>query len=345
MITYRRRFRFAWASALAALLLALAACGGSPPGGASSPSGTGSKDATQVRVLLDWFPNPDHAGLYTAESEGFFKDEGLNVNLTPPSNPADPLKLVAAGQVPLGISYEPDIISAKAEGLHVTAVAAVIPVALNSLMAPDTSPIKSPGQLSGHTVGTAGLPSDDLYLEQIFSKYGIQPSSVKKVNVGSDLVAAMISNSVDATVGGYRNIEAVQLQDRGLNPMIIPVTDAGVPQYNELVLVANSDKLRTDANYQDTVRRFIAALAKGTETAIAQPKVAEAAMGKVTKGYSPQLVTKMVDATTPLLKNSHGFGVMDPASWQSFADWMQRQGAIKAKIEGPTVVTNEYLPK
>jgi putative hydroxymethylpyrimidine transport system substrate-binding protein len=328
-----------WLAALAVAVVALSSCSDSKP--ATDHAG---KPTTPLRVLLDWFPNPDHVGLYTAQSSNDFTDENLKVTLTPPSNASDPLKLIASGQASLGISYEPDTIIARSQGLHVTAVAALIPVALNSLIAPDTSPVKSPSQLANHTVGTAGLPADDVYLNQIYRKYGISKTPAKKVNVQSNLVAAMISKKVDATIDGYRNIEGVQLKDRGLNPLVVPVTDIGVPQYDELVVVANSDKLKNDASYRATVQHFLAGLAKGVATAVAHPEIAQKAMIKVAKGYSPELIKKMIDATTPLLRNPLGFGRMDAKNWQSFADWMKSQGEIKKPVDASQATTNAYLP-
>lgn len=324
-----------WLAALLMLAVAIFACGG------SGSNGSGLKS---VRVLMDWFPNPDHIGLYTAQMNGYYRSQGLNVDLTPPSNATDPLKLISTGSVPLGISYEPDTIIARSNGLHVVAVAAVIPVALNSLIAPNTSPVKSPAMLAGHTVGSAGLPADDLFLDRIYKQYGVDPSSVKKVNVNTDLIAAIVSKQVDAIIGGYRNIEAVQLQDRNLDPMVVPVTTAGVPDYNELVLVANSDKLSADSGYRDMVRRFLVALGKGTADAIADPKVGERAMKGVAKGYSASLISKMVAATAPLLRNSRSFGYMDEQAWQSFADWLQQAGAIKSSVRAADVATGAYLP-
>jgi putative hydroxymethylpyrimidine transport system substrate-binding protein len=319
--------------------LLVAGCGGS-----SASSTTSAPEPAKVRVLLDWFPNPDHIGFYTAQHQGEFRRRNLDVTLTPPSNQADPLKLVATGRVPLGISYEPDTLIARAQGLHVTAVAAVVPVALNALIAPRTSPVKTPAQLAGHTIGAPGLPSDDVYLEAIYQRYGIDPAKVRKVNVSTSLVAAMLSGKVDATIDGYRNIEAIQLADRGLRPMVVPVTDAGVPPYDELVLVANSDQLASDAAYRDMVRRFVAALAAGTRTAIARPKVAERAIAPVAKGYRPELLAKMVDATAPLLRNPAGFGRLDVGRWQSFADWMLGRKLLPRHVDATTAATDAYLP-
>jgi len=335
----RPRALIALMAACVAGLALVAGCGGS-----STPS-TSAKNPDKVRVLLDWFPNPDHIGFYTAQRQGDFARENLAVTLTPPSNQSDPLKLVATGRVPLGISYEPDTLIARAQGLHVTAVAAVVPVALNALIAPRTSPVKTPAQLAGHTIGVPGLPSDGVYLKAIYHHFGIDESSVRKVNISTSLVAAMLSGKVDATIDGYRNVEAIQLADRGLRPLVVPVTDAGVPPYDELVLVANSDKLASDAAYRGVVRRFVAGLAAGTQTAIARPKLAERAIAPVAKGYRRELLDKMVDATAPLLRNPAGFGRLDVARWQSFADWMLARHLLPRHVDATTAATEAYLPK
>jgi putative hydroxymethylpyrimidine transport system substrate-binding protein len=321
------------------------ACGGDAGTSENGPAGQQQEGAERnVRVLMDWFPNPDHIGLYTAQRQGEFGRSGLNVTLTPPSNAADPLKLVASGRVDLGISYEPDVILAAQQRVPVTAVGALIPVPLNSFMAIAGSPVKSPADLAGRTVGVPGVPSDDLYLQQFATKYGIDLKSVKKVNVNTSLVSAMLSRKVDATIGAYRNIEGVQLAAEGKNPVIMPVTAAGVPTYNELVIVANRQKLAQDAGYQDTVRRFLAAVAKGTDIARRQPAVANASIAPVAKGYSRELIRRMVDATAPLLANPQGFGRMDPAQWQRFADWLFQQRATRAKVDTGPLVSNNYLP-
>lgn len=324
---------------LLAVALAVTACGDD----GSSGDAVGP-DRASVRVLLDWFPNPDHVALYTALDGGTFEQAGLDVTLTPPSNPADPIKLVASGTVDLGISYEPDILIAEEQGAKVTAVAALIPVALNSLMAVGDSDVDAPEDLAGRTVGTPGLPSDDVYLAQIAEDSGVDAGSIRKVNVGANLVSSMLSGHVDATVGAYRNIEGVQLEEQGRDPLIVPVTDVGVPEYNELVLIANRDRLARDSAYQDTVRRFLRALRDGTRAATDDPEQAAASIREVAKGYDKALIAKMVDATLPLLRNERGFGRMDPEQWRSFAQWLRENKMVDGDIDVGPIVTNDYLP-
>jgi putative hydroxymethylpyrimidine transport system substrate-binding protein len=334
----RRGARLAAASALLAGALALTACSG---GGAS---GVGTAQARPTSVLLDWDANPDHVALYTALDAGSFTASGLKVSFETPSDPSDPTKLVSTGKVDLGISYEPETIIAGSRGLDVMSVAALVPTALTSVIATDRSRVHTVADLAGARVATAGLATQDAFLTTILARNHIAPSSVRKVDVGQDLVAAMVTGHVDATLGGFRNVEAIQLAAQGLKPTVIPVTDAGVPNYDELVVIAKASRLKSDPAYRTQVRDFLAALAKGNAAVLANPAAAARTIAKVAQGYDPSVLPKMVDATVPLLRNPAGFGEQDIASWQSFADWMSAQKLIDRPVTAAEVVTDAYLP-
>jgi putative hydroxymethylpyrimidine transport system substrate-binding protein len=333
-------------AAAAVILVMLTGCGSSSSSssGSASNAAASSSPTKSVEVMLDWVPNPDHLALYTTLAKGYFKAQGLDVKLQPPSNVTDVAKLVATGNVPLGISYEPDTIIAGASGLPVTAVGALVPVALNSIIAPSKSGITSPAGLKGKSVGVSGLLSDDAFLKAIASKAGIPLGTIKKVNVGANLLPSVVSGKVDSILGGYRNVEAVQVKDQGLNPTVIPVTAAGVPQYDELVIIANSTELKTNPAYQKTVREFLAGLAKGNALAVSDPSVGISSMQSVIKGYPVNQVKQMVQVTAPLLKNPLGFGQMSAQSWQSFADWMHANGLTTKPVNVSNVMTDSYLP-
>jgi putative hydroxymethylpyrimidine transport system substrate-binding protein len=330
----------------AVVLVMLTGCGSSSSSSSSGASNAAalSKQVQPVQVTLDWVPNPDHLALYTTLAKGYFKAQGLDVKLQPPSNVTDVAKLVATGSVPLGISYEPDTIIAGASGLPVTAVGALVPVALNSIIAPSKSGITSPAGLKGKSVGVSGLQSDDAFLKAIASKAGIPLSTIKKVSVGANLLPSVVAGRVDSILGGYRNVEAVQVKAQGLNPTVIPVTAAGVPQYDELVIIANSTKLKSSPAYQRIVREFLAGLAKGNALAVSDPAVGISSMKDVIKGYPTNVVKQMVDVTAPLLNNPLGFGQMDVQAWQSFADWMHANRLTTKAVKVSNVMTDTYLP-
>lgn len=347
----KRRTLIGLLAAMAVVVVGITACGSSSTSSSSAAGGSGSaaassspKQTQNLEVMLDWVPNPDHLGLYTTLAKGYFKDQGLNVKLQPPSNVTDVAKLVATGNVPIGISYEPDTIIAGASGLPIVAVGALVPVALNSIIAPAKTGITSPAALKGKSVGVSGLESDDAFLKAISLKAGIPLDSIKKVNVGANLLPSVVSGKVDSILGGYRNVEAVQVRDQGLNPTVIPVTQAGVPQYDELVIIANANKLKSDPAYQQLVREFLSGLAKGNALAVAQPAVGIASMKDVIKGYPANQVKQMVDVTAPLLNNPLGFGQMSQKSWQSFANWMLANKLITKAVNVSNVMTDKYLP-
>jgi putative hydroxymethylpyrimidine transport system substrate-binding protein len=328
----------------AAVMSAAAACGSSSPSSSGSSS-SGAQAMTSTTVLLDWFPNPDHIALYLAQKDGDFTKQHLNVAFQSPSNSTDALKLVSLGQVPLAISYEPETITAATAGLNVTAVAAMIPTPLNSLIISGKSGVSSPAGLSGKTVGTDGDPVSAQMLKAVLKKDNISLNQIKLVTVNEGLVPAMVSNKVAAIISGYRNVEGIQLASLGLSPKVYPVSTQGVPNYDELVIIANKSKLASDPAYRTMVREFLAGLGQGAAAAQANPAAALAAITPVAKGYSPALLKKMVYATAPLLKNPDGFGAMSVSQWQSFANWMKSDGLITKPVQASSVVNTSLLPK
>src|SRR5690349_8777584 len=180
-----------------ALSLVLTACG-------EKKDDTAAPAQRDVRLVLDYLPNADHAGIFLAQESGEFAKAGLRVKIVTPSDPAAPLKLVAGGRADLAISYEPEVLLGRAAGADVLSVGAVATRPLTSLMSVRGKPV-SPASLKGKTVGTAGIPYQDAYLETILDQAGVDPSTVRKVNVGFNLVPAMLSNRVDATLGAFWN--------------------------------------------------------------------------------------------------------------------------------------------
>jgi putative hydroxymethylpyrimidine transport system substrate-binding protein len=342
-----RALPLAAAAASASVVLALAACS---PGnsGPSGVAGTDGKTLTSATVMLDWFPNPDHIALYLAQKDGDWTAERLNVTFESPSDTTDALKLVSLNKVDLAISYEPTVItSATDPSYDVTTVAALIPTALDTLIISGKAGIANPGDLVGKTVGTSGDEESAAIYKLILSRYGLSTSKTSLVTVNEGLIPAMISGKVQAIIGGYRNVEAVQLQADGLDPKVYPVTEEGVPNYDELVIVANKSKLVSDASYRTTVRDFLVGLAKGAAAAQVNPTAADAALAPVAKGYSPSLLKQMVDVTVPLLANPAGFGEMSQTAWQSFAAWMYKTGLITkpVSIVKTGLVNTSLLPE
>ncbi len=332
MIDVRRRAVLLVGGVIAALTLA--ACG----------SGGGG-DSSKMTVLMDWFPNPDHISLYTAQQMGAFKDEGLDVKLQPPSNNTDSLKLVSLGQMPVAISYATAVVNAEAQGLDVVSVAALIPTTLNSLILDKNSKVQSITDLKGKNIGSSGDPVAEAMWRYVLKQKGFSDSDIKFVSLNQGFIPAMVSGKVAAVIGAYQNIESVELRDHGLDPVAYPIGEVGIPNYDELVIIANRTKLDKDKAYRANVTKFLAGLAKGDAKAQADPAAALAAMKPVAKGYSADALEKMVNLTAPLLANPKGFGYQDISSWDALAKWMYDNKTIDKQVDVSKIVDNDLLPK
>jgi putative hydroxymethylpyrimidine transport system substrate-binding protein len=324
------------AVALLTLALSLAACG--------EKSEDGGTEAQPLSLTLDFYPNADHAGIYMAQKLGYFEEAGLDVSIETPSEPAAPLKLVAAGQSDLAISYEPEVALAREKGLDVAAIAALVNRPLTSLIWLGKSGIKGVGDLKGKTIATAGIPYQAAFLKTILSRVQLSPSAVKEVNVGFGLLPALLGGSAEAMLGGYSNVEGVDLRQRGKDPVVTPVDQLGVPTYDELVFVAGRKSLEADP---DKYRLFLAALQRGTEAAVKQPNAAAKAILEANDGLDPKLTEAQVEATLPLLgapPQGQPYGYMDPAEWSTFAGWMRDNGLIQSLPKAGDLLSNDYLP-
>ncbi len=294
-------------------------------------------------LALDFYVNPDHAGIYEAIDRGYFRDAGLDVRPQTPSDPSAPIKEVAAGRVDLAISYEPEVLLAHDQGLPVKAVAALVPTPLTSLIWLKGSGIGDVKDLRGKTIATAGIPYQSAYLDAILERSGLSSDDVDVVDVQQGLLPAILSGRADAMLGGFLNVEGVDLRLRGKDPTVIPVDRLGIPTYDELVLVANSDRLDDDSQ---SIRLFIAALERGTKAAAADPAAATKDVLDAAEGLSPKFTAAEVRRTLPLLLPSgkQPYGYMDPKQWQRFAQFFADHGLIEALPSTDDVLTNDLLP-
>jgi putative hydroxymethylpyrimidine transport system substrate-binding protein len=324
---------------LAAALLA--GCGEKPEPSAGAPA----RDPEPMRVVLDYFPNADHAGLYAAQAQGDYEAAGLDVTLTPPPDPAAPLKLLRAGRADLAISYEPELLLARDQGAtDLVAVAALVQKPLTSVMSLGKDAIRDPADLAGKRVGTSGVPYQSAYLKTILRDAGVDPASVKETNVGFNLVPAMLSGKVAATLGAFWNYEGVDLQRRNRDPVALRMDQLGIPTYAELVLVARRKDLDQDG--ANRIRRFLQATGRGYTRLKEAPEQGVDALIGADKGLDRGLQTAVVKATLDVFFPADAdrpWGWQDRADWDRYAAWMKENDLIKGEPNGGAALTTEFL--
>ena len=212
-------------------------------------------------LALDFYVNPDHAGIYDGLDAGYFADAGLDVRPRVPSDPSAPIKQVAAGQVDLAISYEPEVMLARDQGLDVVAVAALVHGPLTSLISLPDAGIEEPADLEGKTVVTAGIPYQTAYLETILRDAGVEPRRRRSGRRRLQPAASRCSPAAPTRCSAASSTSrACSWPSAGSIRGSCPVDELGIPTYDELVLVADGERVREDP---EAIRAFLAALERG----------------------------------------------------------------------------------
>ena len=294
-----------------------------------------------VSVVLDWFPWSNHAGLFIAKDKGYFAAEGLDVDIHPPADPATILQTVAAGRDDFGINYQTGVLIARQEGVPVVSIAALVQHPLNSVMTLQDSGIAEPKDLAGKTIGWPGIPDNEPLLDTMLKSQGLSLSDVELVNVGFDLVPALIGKKVDAIVGAYWVHESISAVNQGFPVNIMRMEQHGVPDFYELVLVTNEEKIKENP---EMVERFVRAVTRGYQDAIDNPQGAVELLKRVRPEVDLAIESPGVDMLAPLWDTDQGvFGWQDEARWVEFAAWMDEAGLLSGTGDVDAAFDNSFV--
>lgn len=315
----------------------LAACGDEDDGG----SGDGP---VKVSIALDWYPWSNHTGLYLAQERGYFEDEGLEVNIYVPGNPEDGLKLVGSGQDDFAISYQTDVLLARAEDIPVKSIAALVQHPLNSIMALKSSGIERPADLKGKKVGVAGVPGDEPLLSSVLAADGLTIDDIEMVNVGFSLIPPLLAGQVDAVIGAYWVHESILAEREGEEVNVMRLEEWGVPDYYELIMITSEDMLE---NHADTVEKFMRAVSHGYTDAEADHEAALDALLAAAPDTDRELEERGIELLAPYWtdEGSIPFGQQTSERWESYATWLKDNGLLDQDVDPDEAFTNEFVER
>lgn len=221
----------------------------------------------KLTLMLDWFVNPNHGPIVIAKERGYFKQQGIDVDIQEPADPSTPPKLVAAGKVDLAISYQPSLTIDVAAGLPLIRSATLIATPLNTLMVLDNGKNDNLADLKGKKIGIAIAGNEEATIGTMLAQDGVKFTDVDIINVGWALSSSLASGKVDAIWGGLRNFETNQLALEGYKAKAFFPEEHGVPAYDELVFVANAKTHDADA-----IKAFNKALEQATTYIVNHPQ-------------------------------------------------------------------------
>ncbi len=288
--------------------------------------GLPAQAAQKLTVVLDWFVNPDHAALVVAQEKGFFTDADLEVELIAPADPNDPPKMLAAKKADLALGYQPQLQMQVDEGLPLVRVATLVDTPLNSLVVLKDGPIKSIKDLKGKKIGFSVAGFEDALLAAMLEKNGLTLKDVTLVNVNFSLSPSLVAGQVDAVIGAYRNFELNQMALENHPGHAFFPEEEGVPAYDELVVMANKEKLK-DAR----IKKFIDAVERATLYIHNHPSEAWELFVKNHKDLNDDLNKHAWADTLPRLAGDPA--ALNPARYERMAAFLKARGLIK-KAQG-----------
>ncbi len=303
----------------------------------------GDKDLRKITVILDWVPNTNHTGIYIARENGYYFDEGLEVEIIQPSEGGS-ADLIAAGKGEFGISYQEQVTYARTadDPLPVVAIAAIIQHNTSGFASPVDRNIKTPADFEGKKYGGWGSPMEEAMLKGLMEKYDADYSELEIVNIGASDFFTSVERDVDFAwiYYGWDGIKA-ELIGFPIDFMLLQDADPVLDFYTPLI-IAGEDTIENDP---DLVRSFLAATEKGYSFAIEDPQEA----ADIFLSDNSELDRDMVTASQNYLsKNyisySEGWGVMKKDIWENFSGWMYDNGLLDRILETENAYTNEFLP-
>ncbi len=311
-----------------AVLLALAAL-----------TGCSAKKSSSIRVQLDWFPEPEHGGLYQAQAKGYFAAEGLNVTLLPGGSNVLVTQFVGTGQAEIGQSASTQVIQAVAAGLPVINVASLFHRLPTGLIMHADNPVSSFPDLNGKTI--IGRP-EAVYIPYLKKKYGIN-FTVNPQNFG---LAQFLQNP--ATIQeGYFIAEPYFMEKAGAKVKWLALWDSG---YEPAATLFVNNKFA--AEHPDELRAFLRAYIRGWQDYLEgdpapgnalikqqNPKVDDAYLA-----FSRDQIIKYHLGSGDL---AHGenYGTLDPAKIKNEISIMEAAGLLKpGQVPLDKAVTLDYLP-
>lgn len=320
---------------LSSLLLLLTGCGNAKDTGKE-------QELKKVTVLLDWTPNTNHTGVYVAQKRGYYREQGLEVDIVQPSE-GGAAQLVAAGQAEFGFSYQEEVTIARTMGVPVKALAAVIQHNTSGFASPAMKGIKAPKDFEGRKYGGWGSPAEEAMIKALMNEDNADFDKVEMINIGTADFFTSISKDVDFAwiFWGWTGVESEQ---KG-----IPLNFIRLRDYNDALdfytplLIAGDDTVK---NNPALVSAFIKATAKGYADCISQPRET----GQILLDSVPELNKDLVLASQVYLATEYKgdatvWGQMTEQRWQKYADWMYSQGLIEKPLDYQQAFTNEFLPK
>ena len=327
----------------AAMVFGMTACGGGESADTTAETTGEETQLEDFTVVLDWYPNAVHAFLYDAMEKGYFAEEGLNLVVQFPANTNDGISLPAARKADAGVYYMQDVIlTSVEEDIPIVSFGAITQKSMNVVISLKDSGITEAKDLAGKKIGYAGTVLSEAQIQAMLADAGLSADDCECIDVGFDLMSALTTGQVDATIGNMVNHEVPQMEEQGFEVNYFYPTDFGVPQGYELVFLANKDAINENP---EKYQGFLRACQKGFEDMKNNPdEVLQILLDNQNEANFPlseNVERQSMEILLPDMETeSAPFLHQEASVWQENADWMYEVGVLTKEADVSGLVVN-----
>jgi ABC-type nitrate/sulfonate/bicarbonate transport system substrate-binding protein len=332
------------ASSAAPTTAASSVASSTAPAASASAAGTTTGSAQKITVMLDWVPNTNHTGLYVAQEKGYFKDQGLTVEILPLAEGASVDEVVAAGKVQFGISASEELSRARSEGVPIVCIAPIIQHNTSGFASLKKANIARPKDFEGKRYGAYGSDTEKALITKLMQTDGGDVKKVEFVDIGdTDFLTLAQKGQVDfAWV--FEGWEVIDGRLRGLDLNYLPLINykQTIPDYYTPIFITNEEMIQKRG---DVIKKFLAATSKGFNDAIADPKAAGDILAKATPETSKDLIQQSQAYLARQYKaDATKWGDQKAEVWQAFGTFMTEQKLLAKPFDPTKAYTTAFLP-
>ncbi len=313
------------------LVLIVAGCSGSNQG----------NERTDLTVILDWLPNTNHTGLYVALANGYYEEEGLNIDIIIPGDTGAEAA-VAAGNAHFGVSYQEGVTQARIEGVPIVSIAAVIQHNTSGFASPLNRNINTPADFEGKTYGGWGNPVEEAVISALMDLEGADVNQVEILSSGYADFFTAIQQGIDFQwiFYGWDGVKA-ELINEPIQMIYVSDFAAELDYYTPVLITSES----MIADQSETVMAFMAATSKGYRFAIDYPEEA----ARILLQAEPDLDEELVIASQMWLSSRYQddaarWGEQKREVWAGYASWMFERDLLREELDVDRAYTNDFLP-
>lgn len=309
-----------------------------------------NNEKTEITMCLDWTPNTNHTGLYTALKKGYYDEAGLDVKIVQPPEGSAATQVCAAGQAQFAIEAQDTLAPAFTADtpIGVTAVAAVLQHNTSGIMSKAGEGMSSPAGLTDKTYLTWDTPIDKAIMETIVTADGGDWSSVSLIPNLVTEEAEDVKNNPDHAIWVFYGWGVINAKVKNIDVDYFSIKDINPTfDYYTPVIVGNNDFLK---NNSEAAKAFISATAKGYEYAAKNPEEAAQILiesddtGALT-GSEELVLESQKWISEQYIADAEKWGTIDAQRWNAFYDWLWENKLIDKQIEKDFGFTNEFLPE